>query len=171
MAAAPKCCSGKSGMRETPCRAASQSRLAEGLSQDGCGTCSILLPCCAENYSLLVAPNIVPKTTPGLMCRGLLLVWCAKSYSRFVCRELCQELLMVCCAETCARSYSWSVVPRATPELCRGERQPIYSRRLASACFSRTQLPRCDRGANQSAPWHTKHKNTCSTFALMLQHI
>ena len=111
----------------------------------------ILLPCCAESYSRLVAPSTVPKTTPGLLCRGLLLAWCAKSYSRFVCRELCQELLMVCCAENCARSYSWSVVPRATPELCRDERQPIYSRRLASACFSRTQLPRCDRSANQSA--------------------
>jgi hypothetical protein len=137
------------------------------LSKDGCGTCSILLLCCAESYSRLVAPSIVPKTTPGLLCRGLLLVWCAKSYSRFVCRELCRELLLVCCA----KSYYWFGVPRATPELCRDERQPIYSRRLASACVSRTQLPRCDRSANQSAQWHTKHKNKCNTFALMLQHI
>ena len=105
----------------SPCRAASHSRLAEGLSQDGCGTCSIILPCSAESYSRLVAPCIVPKATPGLLCRGLLLVWCAKTYSRFLCRELCRELLLVCCAE----SYYWFGVPRATPELCRDERQPI----------------------------------------------
>ena len=123
---------------------------------------------------------VVPRATPGLLhqvlCRELLPDCCAEGYYWFgvpratpglLCRELCRELLPVCCAE----SYYWFGVPRATPELCRDERQPIYSRRLASACFSRTQLPRCDRGANQSAQWHTKHKNKCNTFALMLQHI
>ena len=118
--------------------------------------CRELLPACctkycAENHSRIV----VPRVTTGLVCQKLFPVCVPRivpgATHGLMCRELCQELLMVCCAENCPWSYSWSVVPRATPELCRGEKQPIYSRRLASACFSRTQLPRCDRGANQSA--------------------
>ena len=63
-------------------------------------------------------------------------------------------------------------------EICRDERQPIYSRVLASARLSRTQPPRCDPGAKRSACWHIKHSNynathlhsCCNTSANRLVH-
>jgi hypothetical protein len=70
--------------------------------------------CCAESYS----QSILPRATPGLLCRELLPSCRAESYSRAVVPRAtpslsCRELLPVCCAE----SYSRAVVPRATPTL------------------------------------------------------
>ena len=69
--------------------------------------------CCGESYS----QSILPRATPGLLCRELLPSCRAESYSRAVVPKTpslsCRELLPVCCAE----SYSRVVVPRATPEL------------------------------------------------------